>query len=94
MKWKAKPLICFWLSYVIFLSSVWKNLKKKDTKRYMSQNSDSKSGFTASKQDTSFWGIIHPIYYHFHIKRDVLCCPKPLLGPAVTSPVCIFCFQW
>ena len=26
MKWKAKPLICFWLNYVVFLSSVRKTV--------------------------------------------------------------------
>ena len=26
MRWKAKPLICFWLSCVVFLSSAWKNV--------------------------------------------------------------------
>ena len=26
MRWKAKPLICFWLSYVVFLSSAWKTV--------------------------------------------------------------------
>jgi len=25
MKWRAKPLICFWLSHVVFLSRAWKN---------------------------------------------------------------------
>ena len=25
MRWKVKPLICFWLSYVVFLSNSWKN---------------------------------------------------------------------
>ena len=29
MRWKAKPLICFWLSQVVFLSSAWKNLERK-----------------------------------------------------------------
>ena len=29
MKRKAKPLICFGLSYVVFLSSAWKKKKKK-----------------------------------------------------------------
>ena len=24
MRWKAKPLICFWFSYVVSLSSAWK----------------------------------------------------------------------
>ena len=26
MNWKAKPLICFWFSCVVFLSSAWKNV--------------------------------------------------------------------
>ena len=26
MRWKSKSLICFWLSYVVFLSSAWKNV--------------------------------------------------------------------
>ena len=25
-RWKAKPLICLWLSYAVFLSSAWKNV--------------------------------------------------------------------
>ena len=27
MRWRAKTLICFWLSYVVFMSSAWKNPK-------------------------------------------------------------------
>ena len=26
MRWKAKPFICLWLSYVVFLCSAWKNV--------------------------------------------------------------------
>ena len=26
MRWRAKPLICFWSSYVVFMSSAWKNV--------------------------------------------------------------------
>ena len=31
MKWKDKSLFCFWLSYVVFLSSVWKKVGKTVT---------------------------------------------------------------
>ena len=27
MRWTAQPLICFWLSNVVFVSSAWKNLQ-------------------------------------------------------------------
>ena len=30
LRWRAKPLNCFWLSYVVFLSSAWKNEKPTD----------------------------------------------------------------
>ena len=26
MRWKAKPLFCFWLSYLVFLCGVWKKV--------------------------------------------------------------------
>ena len=29
MRWKAKSLFCFWLSYVVFLSSAWKNVSMR-----------------------------------------------------------------
>ena len=26
MRWRAKPLICFWFRYVVFESSAWENV--------------------------------------------------------------------